>query len=162
MFSPIEELKIQAKKRLKQTPASTELLKLSKGEKPKLKHCQLLIARQYGFMHWDHARLILSEKASDDANNDLHNDYGSFWYNNRCGTLLNHWCTTHAEAREVQKANGGTILPYKNQFMVVDKQFLTFVGLDYDDPLWLDVGHDWCRGQIEARLALALKRIRHQ
>jgi hypothetical protein len=115
MLSCIEELKIQAKRLLKQTPSSEALLKLSKGEPAKLKHCQLLIARQYGFNHWDHARLVLSGKSCD--------DYGTFWYKNQCGTLLNHWCKSYKEAYQVQQDSGGTILPYKTQFMVVDRPF---------------------------------------
>jgi hypothetical protein len=150
-LTPVAELKIQAKKLLKNDSSNPELLKLAKGEPPKLKHCQLFIARKYGFANWDHVRQVLEGNACE--------DYGSFWYKSQCGTLLNHWCTSHEEAKQVQQENGGTILPYKRQFMVVDKPFLSIVGAEYDDPAWIALNHDWCSGAVEARLALALKRI---
>lgn len=110
-----------------------------------------VLARKYGFAHWDHARAVLEGKPCKDQ--------GTFWYKDQCMTLLNHWCKNHAEAREVQQQNGGTILPYKTQFMVVDKPFLALIGVAYDEPEWLELAHDWCVGDIKIRQAIALKRI---
>lgn len=154
MLSPMSELKVQAKKFLKDPASQASLLILSKGEVPQLKHSQLFIARKYGFNHWDHARVVLTGDAK------LGQDQGSFWYKNQCATLLNHWCVSHQEAIEVQQSQGGTILPYKKQFVVVDKPFLTMVGVDYDSEHWQTLQHDWCRGEQVHRDALALLRIR--
>ena len=151
MLSPIQELKIQAKKQLKNDPSNPELIKLAKGEQVKLRHCQLFIARKYGFAHWAQATAVLEGKPC--------RDQGTFWYKNQCMVLLNHWCKTHTEAREVQQQNGGTILPYKTQFMVVDKPFLSLIGTTYDQPEWSALNHDWCIGDIKQRQAIALKRI---
>lgn len=153
MLSPIQELKIQAKKQLKHDSSNPELITLAKGEPIKLRHCQLLIARKYGFSHWDHAKAVLEGQSCKNQ--------GTFWYKNQCATLLNHWCKTHDEARQVQQQNGGTILPYKTQFMVVDKPFLTLIGVTQEEPEWLELNHDWCIGDTTHRQALALKRIQN-
>lgn len=154
MLSPIEELKIQAKKRLRETPSIPGLFKLSKNNPPKLKHCQLMIARQYGFRDWEHARLILSCESYRPGD-----DCGSFWYSNRCTTLLNHWCGSYQDALSVQQELGGIILPYKTQFVVAKRPYLSFIGMDYSDPLWAEIEYSWCCGAVEVRKALALKRI---
>ena len=154
MLSPVEELKIRAKKLLKQEPVKAELLALSKKESPQLKHCLLYIARQYGFRDWEHARRILSCKSTA-----LGEDFGRFWYTNQCSTLLNHWCRDSQEAVDVQQKQGGIILPYRTQFVVADRSYLSFMGLDYEDPLWHNIDHNWCLGPIDTRQTLALKRI---
>ena len=152
MLSPIEELKIQAKKLLKQPQPPAALLQLAKKDPLKLKHCHLFIARKYGFAHWGHALEVFNGQPCDDR--------GTFWYNNRCATLLNHWCANYQEAVAIQKQQGGTVLPYKKQFMVVDKPFLTIVGVDYDLLEWQLLKHNWCEGDLAARQSLALARIK--
>ncbi len=154
MLSPVEELKIQAKRLLKEPSFKAELLVLSKNRNPQLKHSQLFIARHYGFRDWEHARTILSCEGYGPGA-----DCGSFWYANQCATLLNHWCANHLEALNVQLALGGIILPYKAQFVVADRQYLEFLGMNYDDVLWQDIQHDWCLGPVFTRQKLALKRL---
>ncbi|OMH38045.1 hypothetical protein [Motiliproteus sp. MSK22-1] len=156
MLSPVEELKIRAKKLLKQEPVDTGLLALSKKNSPQLKHCQLFIARQYGFRDWQHAQHILSCSSAFPTE-----DYGRFWYTNQCSTLLNHWCRDYREALAVQQARGGILLPYRTQFVVADRPYLRLMGLDYDDELWGHIDYNWCQGAIETRQTLALQRIQN-
>ena len=106
MLSPIDELKIQAKKLHQQHSCNADTA-LNHDHTLRLQDCQLLIARKYGFRHWDHARSVL--------NGSQCKDYGTFWYKHQCSTLLNLWCASYKEANIQQQAHGGFILPYKHQ-----------------------------------------------
>ncbi len=158
MLTPVQELKIQSKKLLKQSPVSPDLLRLCQNESLQLKHCQRFIARQYGFFDWEHARQVLSCESLNQSNTSA-KGYGTFWYRDQCSVLLNHWCRHYEEAKDVLHSEGGYLLPYKKQFVVVKQQYLELLGVDADDPLWSVLGNDWCQGPKEARQALALKRI---
>ncbi|WDE04287.1 hypothetical protein SG34_023555 [Thalassomonas viridans] len=150
MLSPIEELKIQAKKHHKAQSKAPDAA-LSTGHPPRLKDSRLVIARRYGFRHWDHAREVLSGSTC--------RDYGTFWYSPPCSGLLNLWCASYKEAHQQQKTHGGFILPYKNQYLVVEQHYLELLGLDGRDENWAAIDFDWCSGDIGCRQQLALQRI---
>ncbi|WDE12957.1 hypothetical protein [Thalassomonas haliotis] len=152
MLSPIEELKIQAKKHHKAQSNEPDAA-LSSGHPPRLKDSQLVIARKYGFRHWDHAREVLQGKVC--------RDYGTFWYKPQCSALLNLWCSSYKEAGLQQKNHGGFILPYKNQFLVVEQYYLELLGVDSRDENWPALNFDWCSGDTVKRQQLALQRIRN-
>lgn len=152
MLSPIEELKIQAKKHHK-AHSSEPNSPLVNDHPLRLKDSQLVIARQYGFRHWDHAREVLKGSSC--------RDYGTFWYKNQCSTLLNLWCASYKEAYIQQQAQGGFILPYKNQYLVVEHHYLELLGLDSQDENWAAINFDWCSGDTGRRQQLALQRIQN-
>lgn len=156
MVTPISELKVRAKILLKQSPALPELLKLAKGHQVQLKHCQHYVARNMGFSDWLHASQILACAGS------LEGDYGSFWYQDRCATSLNHWCRHLPEAKQVMAQFGGVILPYKTQFFVATLAHFTNLGMYYDEALWQRVQGNWIDGDCGVRQALALQRINAQ
>ncbi|OUS32409.1 hypothetical protein A9Q99_01070 [Gammaproteobacteria bacterium 45_16_T64] len=154
MLTPVEELKIQAKRLLKQRFVPSTSLVLSTNGPLQLKHCQLFIARQYGFRDWEHARQVLSCEYGS-----LALDCGGFWYARGCAVLLNSWCRDHQEALEVKAKLGGVVLPYKTQFVVANKDYFDAIGLDYEEPLWRELDYDWSSGAKEVRQALALQRV---
>lgn len=159
MITPVEELKIRAKKLLKTSPQPEALLKLYQGRKTtpqplQLKHCQYYIARQYGFTDWEHTRRVLSLEASSQQQ-----DYGEFWYQDQTVTLLNIWCRDYQEALQVLAEQGGYLLPYKKQFLVVQKPYIKMLKMNPEAPLWAALNNNWCQGDPEARQQLALQRI---
>jgi hypothetical protein len=54
-----------------------------------------------------------------------------------------HWFARVEEARAHLAAEGGTLLPYRTQFVVVGPDLLAAVGLDPHDPDWDRIGRDW-------------------
>ena len=154
MFTPIDELKVQAKKLIKQSNAAQILAKITKSE-PQLKHAQLYIARKWGFGDWNHARAILSCEQDNIGNIDS----GSFWHSPRCDVLLNKWCKTYTEAREIQ-AQHEFVLPFKNQFIVVKEEYLTALKIPNAQQHWQKLNNDWCTGDKETRQQIALLRLR--
>lgn len=72
-------------------------------------------------------------------------DDGEFWHESSTDVFLSHWCARYDEARKTLEENGGYLLPYKRQFVVVERGFIKALGLDPDDPAWKAVGYDVAR-----------------
>ena len=91
----------------------------------KLRHTLTLVARSVGFRTWEQARCALGGYA------ERGDDMGSFWHAPRCNSLLNHWFASYASASSLQRSGAGlTLLPYRRQFMVVDRYYLRELGVD--------------------------------
>jgi len=123
MRDPLSELKTRA--RLK--------LNASGGRQPelKLRGCLHHVAREVGFVDWEHARRVLGGSA---ARGD---DMGTFWHAPRCSLLLSSWFSTLDEARAALAARPQEVLlPYRRQFVVVGDAFIRELGLVPEDLSW--------------------------
>ena len=72
-------------------------------------------------------------------------DAGPLMYVDGMGAFLNQWFTSYQEARAMREAEGGYLLPYKNQFLVTVPAAIVELGLDPLDPDWERIGWDWVR-----------------
>lgn len=133
----LNELKVQAKKLCKELKAATHVnakmdrqlkrMSLTSINELKLKHCQSIVAQQLGFKNWHHAHLVLSgEQAASE-----HSDLGTLFNNTACQAFVNLWFSSYLEAKEALNANIKTryLLPYKKQFVVVEKEYLFALNL---------------------------------
>jgi len=59
--------------------------------------------------------------------------------------IVSRWFTGCAEARASLEAEGGYLLPYREQFFVTTREGIRELGLDPDDPDWERIGWDWVR-----------------
>jgi hypothetical protein len=59
--------------------------------------------------------------------------------------VLSRWFTTYEDAKASLDAEGGYLLPFKNQFFVTQSEAIRELGLDPDDPDWERIGWDWVR-----------------
>jgi hypothetical protein len=116
------------------------------------RQCLAVIARELGFDGWPHLVAVIEGKRDDDF-----------------GTLLykpghwNIWSASYDEARTIRAEHGGYLLPYKHQFVIVDRYFIETLGLDPDDADWEAIGRDWVKpGSMQARERLYAKLIRLQ
>lgn len=133
MTAPLIELKTRARLRLNAARAAQPGLTL--------RHCLNQVARDVGFAHWEHGRLVLGALAAPGE------DMGTFWHAPQCHVLLNAWLAQADAAREALAAtSGGVLLPYRRQFVVVRGDYLRAIGLDPDDPDWAAAGRDLVRG----------------
>lgn len=144
----VDELKTRARLAIgglrRDDPAmSARLLKLLKKARRrppstwKLAHTLDLAAVDSGFSDFQHAAHVLGGSAEEGA------DLGGFWYDSRCGGLLNHWFATHAEARAFCREHPGRVLvPYRRQFVVGDADYVRALGLDPADPAFAAAAHD--------------------
>ncbi|HEX8174207.1 MAG TPA: hypothetical protein VF543_03700 [Pyrinomonadaceae bacterium] len=85
-------------------------------------------------------------------------DAGTFWHDGYTDIFLNNWCVQYEQARVALAKDGGYLLPYKEQFVVVQRGFIKLLGLDANDPAWESIGYDAVRPRDSAayrRLAVA-------
>jgi hypothetical protein len=164
----LNELKVQAKVMLKEirsevnistkTQRQLKLLKLNMIAEVKLKHCQFLIAKQYGFDSWQHAQQIFSGSALPNEERNM----GTLFHSPRCDALINLWFADYESALEALYVDTKNrwLVPYKKQYIVVNREYLKMVGLDNDfDEHWHNIDHDLVSGYCSEswdKLALAV------
>lgn len=101
------------------------------------RHCLATLARELGFQAWPHAKAVLGGEPVT--------DYGTLLHRERGGAYWNLWLASYDEAKDVRAEHGGTLLPYRRQFLVVEPPYLEALGLDPADPDWERIGRDWVR-----------------
>lgn len=101
------------------------------------KHALGTIAREIGFENWKHA--------SDCFEGRLGATWGEFLYPKRCHVHWNIWFANYEEAKAVHADHDGYLLPYKNQFMIVDTDYIRSLGFEKNDHRWAAIARDWAR-----------------
>lgn len=155
MTALLTELKTRARLKLnalrRNASADTETASTAR-----LRDCLNRVSRDVGFSHWDHARRVLGGLAGTG------DDMGSFWHAPGCLSLLNQWCASHEQARQLQRADPGSfVLPYRRQFMLVHDDFIRELALDPAEPAWSVVRRDLVQGYgSSAWHTLALHRLK--
>lgn len=117
------------------------------------RHCLAVIAAELGFPSWPQAKsMIAGERPAT--------EFGTILCPTRCAVHLNRWYRTYAEAAAARKASAGYLLAYRRQFIVVDRHYITTLGLDPDDADWARLGFDWVRPRsVRARARLYAKLV---
>lgn len=132
MTALLDELKTRARLRLNAARRGA----VGSGE-TRLRHCLNQTAREVGFVHWEHARVVLGGLATRE------DDMGTFWHAPRTGILLNLWLAKYEEAQAALEADPRAyLLPYRRQFMVVQADFIQELGVDANHPAWAEATHD--------------------
>lgn len=138
----IDEIKLLSKKLLKASKQTGQALRPTLAvERDKLlqrypsgtaqlKHCQTQLAKSLGFSNWQHAVTVLSGKQeqSDQA------DWGCLWYCKACMAFSNQWFSRYEEAAGIhQQQEDSYLIGYKNQYVLVLKDYLNTLGLSDND-----------------------------
>lgn len=147
----LQEVKTQAKKLLKAFKSDPSLVRamqiplkkiaVSSLEELKLKHCLSLVAIELGFRDWHEAQQLLSGSKPQLMTINM----GSFFYPKGCGGFINEWFADYSQARNtlVNSATSKWLLPYKNQFIVVEKEYIEVFKLDKALlSSWVEIEHD--------------------
>jgi hypothetical protein len=160
MTDPIRELKIRAelfhRQLIRSQPAALVRLRAlpafrscSDGELQSMapsvrrRDCLSVLARELGFLGWQHAKQIITT-APKDA------DFGTGLYPARCCGHVNLWYARYADADIGHLESGGYLLAYRRQFVVVERPFIEDLGRDPDDHDWQRLGFDWARPRERA------------
>jgi hypothetical protein len=117
------------------------------------RHCLTSVARQLGFLSWKHLVDVLTDKEQ--------HDYGTLLYPSSCSGHSNIWSVQYPEACEIRAANGGYLLAYKHQFVIVDQFFVESMGLDPEDADWERIGRDWVRPKDHAARGRLYQQLIH-
>ena len=99
--------------------------KLARDKDIKIKAALELLAQENQFPNWK------SYKNAADT----------FWYQ-KSSPFFNHWFARHNDAKQHQKQNGGFLLTYKGQYFVAEKEYIEYVGLDPENPIWQNIHFD--------------------
>ncbi|GGO68118.1 hypothetical protein [Bowmanella pacifica] len=161
----VNELKVRSKKLLKeiregQMPSWLSQSPHVQNEDWQLKHCQTLLARRLGFKDWHHAKQVLSGSLPLEQGAD----FGTFWYENACGSLVNLWFAHYAQAREMLSDPRYCLYPYKHQFVVAEPVYADILGLPAPDTFdWQRLSRNLLEGYpSEAWDKLALVRLEYK
>lgn len=156
----IDELKTQARITLKafnEKPISQQLQSwmLKKyyqqiPERWQLKDCLNLVAIWHGFNSWKEVvdaftplERMTGEKSSELSPKAAQlKDQGEFWMRPGCPSFLNHWFVNLEEAKSHRRANGGFIVGFKKQFVIVESDYIEVLGTDSDSHLWKSIEYD--------------------
>lgn len=145
----LNEIKIQAKKRLKLLKSDTDsfinekILKqigVIDQDDVQLKHALTIVSRQLGFSTWQQASSVLSGARPTNPINDM----GTLFYPKTCHGLTNEWFADYASAKAVLLAdNHKWLFPYKRQFIVGDANYLAAFRFKPEiSALFDDINHD--------------------
>ena len=107
------------------------------GEDIQRKHCLATIAREIGFPGWK--AVVECFVANEGA------DFAGFLHPSRCHVFWNIWLASYKEATNVRADHGGFLLTYGNQFIVVDNDYVSALGVGSDNALWEAIGRDWAK-----------------
>lgn len=99
------------------------------------KHCLATVGRELGFSSWKAARDCF-------VSGDI-SLFDTFLHPSRCHVHWNIWFADLNEARKVRAENGGYLLVYKNQYIVVDRDYIASLGVDPDNAAWNKIDRDW-------------------
>jgi hypothetical protein len=116
------------------------------------KHCLTVTALQLGFRSWAHALEVLEGDTED---------YGTLLYPSTCHGHYNIWSAHYDEARGIREDNGGYLLAYKRQFLIVDRHYIESMGLDPEDPDWECIGRDWVKPKDRKARARLYEKLVH-
>jgi len=107
------------------------------GEAIRRKHCLATIAREIGFSGWK--AVVDCFEARDGA------DFAGFLHPKRCHIFWNIWLANYDEAKKIRAEHGGFLLTYGKQFIVVDNDYVSALGVGPEDALWQLIDRDWAR-----------------
>lgn len=142
-------------KRLQQLPELAALDVATLATTVQRRHALALVAREQGFTAWGQLTAVLAGQSEG--------DFGTALYGPECYGHWNIWSASYEEARGIREEHGGYLLPYKRQFLIVERSFIDSLGLDPDDPDWQAIGRDWVNpGDVAARRRLYGKLIQHR
>ena len=103
------------------------------------KHCLAAIAREAGFLGWEHATRVLGGDEGE-------LDHGELLCPRGAGAFLNEWFSTYADARRVHLERGGYLLGFRRQCFIAGREYVaSTLRLDPDDADWTALGFDWLR-----------------
>ncbi len=119
------------------------------GEDIQRKHCLATVAREIGFSGWK--AVVECFEAREGA------DFAGFLHPRRCHIFWNIWLASYEAATKVRAEHGGFLLTYANQFIVVDDDYVSALGVGPDNALWQAIGRDWAKpNDFAARDQLSL------
>jgi hypothetical protein len=104
-----------------------------------LKHALHVIAVENSYDSWNALKSAL-DTAAETSPFAVINDQ---FYPKGFTTYWNIWFAKYAQAKKVLQDGGGFLLPFKNQYFIVEEHFVDSIGLPHTLQEWKTIGNDW-------------------
>ena len=104
-----------------------------------LKHALNVIAGENGYKSWSELKHTLNTAAETSPLAEIHEQF----YPQGFTTYWNIWFAKYSQAKKVLNEGKGFLLPYKNQYFIVEEHFVDSIGLPHTLPEWNEIGNDW-------------------
>ncbi|MBP6673620.1 MAG: hypothetical protein KA247_10745 [Bacteroidetes bacterium] len=108
-------------------------------EELQLKNALHVIAIENGYASWNELKTAL-DSAAETSPFAVINDQ---FYPKGFTTYWNIWFAKYSQAKKVLQDGGGFLLPFKNQYFIVEEHFVDSIGLPHTLPEWKSIGNDW-------------------
>lgn len=112
---------------------------LPAGETPKLKHALHAIAEANSYASWDLLKQALDGAAELSPLAEIKDQF----YPKGFTTYWNIWFAKYAQAKKTLSEGKGYLLPFRNQFFIVEEHFVDSIGVPHTLPEWEAIGRDW-------------------
>ncbi len=104
-----------------------------------LKHALNVVAVENGYESWTGLKFTLDHAAESSPLAVINEQF----YPKGLTTYWNIWFAKYSQAKKVLSEGKGFLLPYKNQFFIVEEHFVDSIGLPHTLPEWKEIGNDW-------------------
>lgn len=104
-----------------------------------LKHAFTVIAVENGYESWPELKSALDTASETSPLAEIKEQFYPKGYT----TYWNIWFAKYAQAKKVLNEGKGFLLPYKNQYFIVEEHFVDSIGLPHTLPEWNQIGNDW-------------------
>lgn len=104
-----------------------------------LKHAFSIIAVENSYGSWTELKSALDTAAETSPLAEIKEQF----YPKGFTTYWNIWLAKYSQAKKVLDEGKGFLLPFKNQFFIVEEHFVDSIGLPHTLPEWNEIGNDW-------------------
>lgn len=104
-----------------------------------LKDALAVIAAENGYDSWTDLKSTLIHAAETSPLAEIKDQF----YPKHFTTYWNIWFAKYTQAKKVLNEGKGFLLPFRNQFFIVEEHFVDSIGIPHTLPEWKDIGNDW-------------------
>ena len=116
-----------------------------------LKHAFNVIAHENSYESWTELKSALDHAAETSPLAEINDQFYPKGYT----TYWNIWFAKYSQAKKVLSEGKGFMLPFKNQYFIVEEHFVDSIGLPHTLREWNEIGNDWIHPKnVKAWLSL--------
>ena len=104
-----------------------------------LKDAFTVIAIENGYESWAELKSALDAAAETSPLAEVKDQFYPKGYT----TYWNIWFAKYSQAKKVLNEGKGYLLPFRNQFFIVEEHFVDSIGIPHVLPEWSEIGNDW-------------------
>ena len=104
-----------------------------------LKYALQVIATENDYATWSDLKAALDHAAETSPLAEVTDQF----YPKGLTTYWNIWFAHYSQAKKVLLEGKGYLLPFKNQFFIVEEHFVDSIGIPQTLPEWEAIGNDW-------------------